>query len=90
MHYIGSMVQTVSNRVVNKVMEATGKDQEELPILYECIDPEGLNAVIDRMSAGEVSFSYAGCAVTVKSDGSIRIDDQLAAGGTQKACLHGD
>lgn len=84
------MAQTVSTRVVREVMEATGKDQKELPILYECIDPEGLDAVIDRMSAGEVSFSYAGCEVTVRSDETVQIDDQLTADGTQKACLHGD
>lgn len=84
------MARTVSTRVVREVMEATGKDQKELPILYECIDPEGLDAVIDRMSAGEVSFNYAGCEVTVRSDETVQIDDQLTADGTQKACLHGD
>ena len=52
-------------------MEVTGKNDEELPVLYDCIDPEGLDAVIDRMTDGEVSFVYAGCRVTVTSDETI-------------------
>ena len=84
------MTQRVSGRVVNEVIEVTGKDQDELPILYDCIDPEGLNAVVDRMSAGEVSFTYAGCKVTVTSDETVHVERQLMDGEAAKACLHGD
>ncbi len=64
----------VSERIVRRVAEATDSDVSELPTLYDAIDPEGLDALVARMSNGVVSFSYAGHEVTVDSDGSISVD----------------
>lgn len=68
------MNTTISERVVQSVAETTNSDTLDLPQLYNAIDPDALNALIDQMADGEVSFSYAGHKVTVNNDGSIRLD----------------
>jgi predicted phosphoadenosine phosphosulfate sulfurtransferase len=84
------MDQAVSTRIVTKVAEATNKDQVELPVLYDCIDPEALNTLVDRMSDGEVSFNYAGCEITAMSDGDIRVDERPVGDNASEASLRCD
>lgn len=70
-----SMSGSVSEQVVQEVANTTGKDALELPSLYEVIDPDALDTLVAEMSDGGVSFSYAGHEVTVKSDGSISLEE---------------
>jgi hypothetical protein len=81
---------TVSIRVVRAVARTTNRDQTELPLLYDSVDPEALNTLVSRMSDGEVSFSYAGCEVTVTSDGTVRVEKRMAVGATASAPAHSD
>ncbi|MEF8778223.1 MAG: HalOD1 output domain-containing protein [Natronomonas sp.] len=67
---------SVSNRVVWNVAETTGIDQAELPVLYDHIDPDALDSLVEKMSDGEVSFTYAGCDIAVESDGTVRVDER--------------
>lgn len=79
----------VSTRIVRGVMETTGRDQTELPVLYDCIDPDALDALVDRMADGEVSFGYAGCDVTVRSDETVSVERRqgpdVAAGASARS-----
>lgn len=65
---------TVSERVIQRVASTTNSDPLQLPVLYEYIEPEALELLIETMSHGEISFRYAGCEVTVESDGTIHLD----------------
>lgn len=68
--------ENVAEAVVRVVAEATGDDREELPPLYEAIDPDALNAVFastpgTERSAGDVTFGYAGREVTVNAASEV-------------------
>jgi hypothetical protein len=65
----------ISERVVRRVATATGRDPLELPILHEIVDPDALDAFVDGTSDGTVSFTYAGRAVTIASDGEITLEE---------------
>lgn len=71
--------QTVTERVIRAVANGTGTDPLELPPLAATIDPDALNALIRTLSDGEVSFRYAGCAVTVDGSGDVRIENPVPA-----------
>lgn len=80
----------VSTRIVRRVARATNRDETELPLLYDAIEPEALDTLIDRMSDGEISFGYAECKITVKSDGTIRVDAPSAVDPASRASVHTD
>lgn len=72
----------VSERVVQRVAAETETDQLDLLPLYEAIDPEALDSMVDKLSDGEVSFAYAGTTVTVDNNGAIRLTTNSAAATT--------
>lgn len=63
--------------IVEAVAAATGRDVCDLPLLYEQVDPDALDALFAPKPdgtprlAGEVRFSLAGCDVTVTGEGEI-------------------
>ncbi|WP_235920792.1 HalOD1 output domain-containing protein [Natronorubrum halalkaliphilum] len=62
--------------VTAAVADAIDADQLELPPLYEAIDPDALNSLLTSGGAPsecQVSFQYAGCAVTVQGTGEVRV-----------------
>ncbi|MFW5911103.1 MAG: HalOD1 output domain-containing protein [Halolamina sp.] len=65
---------TVSERVIRRVAAANDADPLALPPLYDTIDPDALDDLVEGMAAGTVAFSYADCAVTVSDDGSITVE----------------
>jgi len=65
---------TTSERVVEVVAETSDKDALELPPLYESIDPDALDALVDAMTNGEISFTYTDNRVTIDSDGTVSVD----------------
>ena len=67
---------TVSERIVERIADTTGSDVSELPTLYDAVDPEALDTLVERMSSGVVSFTYADHRVTVNSDGSIHLEER--------------
>lgn len=64
---------TVSERVIQRVVSETDTDPVELPPLFNTVDPDALNAIIETLSEGEISFDYVGYTVTVDADGNVRI-----------------
>lgn len=67
---------TVSERVIQNVATATGTDALELPALWDAVDPDALDAAVETMTDGEVSFAYAGYEVTVTSDETITLRER--------------
>lgn len=70
--------QTTSVRVIRTVADATDRDASELPPLYGAVDPDALDALVEGMADGEVSFTYAGQDVTVTSSGHVSCADRRA------------
>lgn len=71
--------RSVSEHVVRSVAEAIDADPAELPVLYEAIDPDALDAAVRTMSSGTVSFPYAGHSVTVRNDGTVSVTAESAS-----------
>lgn len=69
---------SIAEEVVESVADETGTDPLSLPPLAETLDPDALNALIDGLADGTVSFRYAGCDVTVESDGTVGVAERLA------------
>lgn len=63
----------LSVRIVETVSEMTEADPTELPSLYETVDPEALETLVNSMAHGVVSFEYAGYSLTVESNGSVQL-----------------
>lgn len=66
---------TVSEQVIEAVAGATGTDALELPPLYDAIDPDALNTLVEGSGGVTISFVYAGQEVCIESDGAIRIGE---------------
>lgn len=65
----------VATSVLLAVAATTDSRTDDLPSLYEVVDPDALNALFDGgpiHPAGndvEVTFAFAGCQVSVREDG---------------------
>ena len=70
---------TTGERVVEAVAAASECDVVELPPLYESIDPDALDALVDSMANGYISFTYADHRVTVDSDETVSVDADVTA-----------
>jgi len=72
--------QSPSERVVAAVAETEGVDPRNLTPLYEAVDPEALDALLQRRGNSPgidgigVTFTYHGYEVTVREDGRILLD----------------
>lgn len=66
-----------SLRVIDALAAVTDTDPLELPPLYEVIDPEALDALFrpDSGVEGTVQFTFGPHEITVRSDGTVAIDD---------------
>lgn len=66
--------------VVKAVAAATGRQPTDLPTLYDRLDTDALDDLLDRGDGGavEVAFEYAGVDVRVGSDGTVavRLDER--------------
>lgn len=69
----------ISERVVERVAAKTGRDPLELPVLHDVVDPDALDSLVEGMSDGQVSFTYAGQEATITSDGEITLEEDSSA-----------
>jgi len=69
------METTVSERVIEGVASATGTDEMELPPLYESVDTDALNELVESPGYVEISFVYAGQEVRIENDGEISVSE---------------
>lgn len=77
---------SVSERVVQMVATETDTDQLDLPPLFEAIDPDALDSIMETMTDGELSFAYAGTTVSVDSTGAVQITGSPLAASTDAQC----
>lgn len=65
---------SVADRLIFQLAERTEKAPEDLPRLYDRVDPDALETLIDQMDDGMVRFDYAGYEIIIESTGAIRFD----------------
>lgn len=63
-----------STRIIEAVAAADGVTETELPPLYETIDPDALNTVVQDGTT--VSFDYAGYRVEIEGKTEIPVRDE--------------
>ena len=69
--------EVTTSSITEAVMEREDVETEDLPPLYESINPEVLELLFDSPDDGRrfVTFPYYGYRVTVCSDGTITLDE---------------
>lgn len=67
---------TPAERVVRVVADEAEVDPLDLPPLYNTIDTDALDAVVETVPTGSVQFRYADYFVTVYGDGSIEVTEE--------------
>lgn len=75
---------SITETIIQEVALVTNTDPLALPPLYQTIDPEALEAAIDKLSEGRVSFDYLGHQVTVESDGTVQVAEPSTDGLAQR------
>ena len=71
--------EPVSMAVVQALGAVTNTPPEELPALYDSVDPDGLDALFrGRDTDGEVRFEHAGYRITVTGAGEVRLEKAMA------------
>lgn len=63
-----------SAAVIEHISAITGRERTAFAPLYEAVDPEALDSLIDssdRSGPVSISFEYAGHSITVRSDGEL-------------------
>ena len=67
----------ISYRIIDGMAEHTDRGIDDLPQLYDVIDPEALDALFatnNSMLDGHLSFEYADHVITVHATGEIEIE----------------
>lgn len=65
-----------SEQILTKVADKTNTDVLELPTLYDTVEVDKLDAVIDSLDNGTISFTYYGEHIIITSDGTVTLSDQ--------------
>ncbi|WP_254663423.1 HalOD1 output domain-containing protein [Haladaptatus sp. W1] len=65
--------ESISQHVVFEVAEQANVQPNELPPLYDFIDPDALDTVVASNPDLELSFSFAGYRVTIDGEDSIQV-----------------
>lgn len=68
--------EPASLSVVTAIAEATGTDPTTMEPLYQTVDTDALNRLLETDAALEVVFEYDGHAIEVGSDGSVTVDGE--------------
>lgn len=71
---------TLTEYVVEFVAAVTDSVPEEMPPLFDAVDPEALERLVGGNGRHDVSaqFVWAGCTVTVSSNGDVVVADRDA------------
>jgi hypothetical protein len=69
--------ESVTSAIVQQVATATDTEVTQLPSLYDRIDPDALEAIVESTGASatslSIAFEYAGHHVTVTGDGTVHV-----------------
>ncbi len=85
-------VLSPSELVVRAVSDTLGAAPTEIPPLFETLDPDALDALIEHATdtAVTIAFEYAGLQVTVDADGTVSVDGDRTATADDTAVLSGE
>lgn len=67
--------EATSLAIVSEVAARKDVSPTTLDPLYDTVDPDAVDALLEREFEGAIEFEYAGCIVRVRGDGSISIAD---------------
>lgn len=85
------MGSSVSEQVVQTVANRSTTGALDLPPLFDTLDPDALDTLIQEMDEGEVSFDYAGYNITVNTQGVVEVDERRSSRNTvTEAASDGD
>jgi hypothetical protein len=75
--YAGDHGRTPTQAVIEAIATATDVDPTDLPALYEVVDPQTIDKLVDGGSDDDavVGFSYEDVNLFVRGDGRIRVCD---------------
>jgi len=69
----------VSMKVVQRVAAVTDQEVTKLPPLYDAIDPEALNSLIEPVvttrASLEIQFTYAGQQIIIDGRGAVSVEN---------------
>ncbi|MFP8957306.1 HalOD1 output domain-containing protein [Natrialbaceae archaeon A-CW3] len=81
-----NVVGVATNTPILPADVSTDEDNESLPLLYDAIDANALDRLStdsgDANADWEVTFTYAGCEVTVTSTDTVRVTDRSTGEGS--------
>lgn len=72
----------LTTEIAHAVAETVGVDPLELEPLYDAVDPEMIENLLETPDVSEessVTFEYAGLQVTVEGEGTVRVEDSDVA-----------
>ena len=76
-HYDWTDSNDPSTAIVEAVADAVGRRVEEMPVLYDAVNPDAVDALvaptIPASTPVDVSFEYGGALVTVANTGTITV-----------------
>lgn len=73
---MGTRPEEVPLSVVEAVADTLDRPIEQLPPLWQAVDPDALNALLSDTDGGVkwVVLEYSGCDVTVYEDGQVDVE----------------
>lgn len=69
----------VTERILNAVAYREQCDVVDLPPLYEAVDPEALQQVVEDEAVAQIQFTYCGYQITAEQNGQIHITAEATA-----------
>lgn len=64
----------VAEDVIYEVADETDRPPLDLPPLHDIIDTDALESIVHSLPVGQITFTYAGCTVSVDSSGRVCTD----------------
>lgn len=65
--------RAISELVVEKVADVTGRDPLDLTPMYHSIDPDAVDALVESLSDGVIHFTYENLEIEISSSGEIAL-----------------
>jgi len=75
---LSELARSLSVVVAERLAATKGCDPEALPPLYQSVDPDALERLVvagEESGPTRVSFSHAGCQVSVDTDGVVTVTE---------------
>ena len=74
--FVSGRASNPSEAIVLEIAERIEVNPVDLPLLYERVDPEALDSLVQGPGSVHVMFEYAGYEVTVSETGCITIQEE--------------